>query len=973
MKSISSIRNAFLFKIIIPILMAIALFAVSIFYIIIPSFEKALFGRKREMILELTYTAWSVLEEFEQMEREGTLTRESAQRQAMKHIQYLRYGAESKDYFWITDFHPMMIMHPYQPELNNTDLTQYRDREGKLLFIEFVNKVRKDDHGFVEYMWQWKDDPNRIVPKLSYVRGFEPWGWIIGTGIYIEDVKAEIAALTSHLIKISLVILLIMIIVLLFVVNQSLKIEKRKQIAEEKLRGSEVKYRTLVEASTEGLVMMLDGEYTYANQKMYNLLGYDQSDMDSVSPSELLTGNLNADTSVGMYFAELAEIDEPEHRFEGKIYRKDGQMVDLLLYISDISFADKIGYAIIIEDISTQKKVIGELDQSQIRFNNLTNNISMGIFRCNLGLRGRFIETNEAMLGIFGYKSRDELFKVRILDLFHEPGDRHSFLRNLMNKGAVRNSVIRITKRDGSSSHISISAVLVKNDTGKPVFCDGIVEDITQRIRVDEHRENLLSELQISLNFLNLPIRHFAKDIIVCDMHEPIHKVATEMSKRHYSAVILSSAPEKYCGIITDKDLRERAVSRRYDLDKPVFELMTSPLISIQDSALVFEALALMRQSSTGHLVIRSIEGDINGIISTEELMQVQHSSSSLLLKELEVVESVDEIIRIHDRLPVVVKALVNSGSKIRSITRTISSVSDSIVQQLIGFAISKLGDSPVPFAFIAMGSEGREEQTLITDQDNAIIFEDVEPEKSEEIYAYFHKLGTMVCNWLNECGYVHCKGNNMAMNPKWSQPIKQWENYFTSWIDTTKAQDLVEFGIFFDFRCVYGDRSLTLRLRDHIFKTADTQPRFFQLLTRNCLSRRPPISLLGNIIVTSSGDHPETFDIKQALMPISDFARIYVLKSKIMDTNTLDRLKRLVETHHLKRDTWKEMVHAYCFLMQLRFKHQTDAISRHSNLNNFINPASLTHVERKMLKNSFSLIGVIQKKLGYDFTGEAL
>ena len=146
-----------------------------------------------------------------------------AQQKAIAEIKQIRYGEEMKDYFWITDMQPNMIMHPYRSDLDGKSLNDFKDPHGKRLFVEFVNVVKKDEQGYVDYMWQWKDDSLRIVPKLSYVKLFKPWGWIIGTGIYIEDVKKEIKALTQKLIWISIGISVLIALLLLFISQQSLK------------------------------------------------------------------------------------------------------------------------------------------------------------------------------------------------------------------------------------------------------------------------------------------------------------------------------------------------------------------------------------------------------------------------------------------------------------------------------------------------------------------------------------------------------------------------------------------------------------------------------------------------------------------------------------------------------------------------------------------------------------------------------
>ena len=269
--------------------------------------------------------------------------------------------------------------------------------------------------------------------------------------------------------------------------------------------------------------------------------------------------------------------------------------------------------------------------------------------------------------------------------------------------------------------------------------------------------------------------------------------------------------------------------------------------------------------------------------------------------------------------------------------------------------------------------SVGRTEQTLISDQDNAIIYEDVAPELEKSVHSYFHKFGVIVCDWLNDCGYVYCPGEAMAKNPKWCQPISKWKEYFHTWITNSDQQDLIDLSIFFDFRCIYGESELTNQLQKYLFETVDGQAGFFQHLTKNSLVHKPPVGLLGNILLESKGEHQETFDIKTAIMPISDFSRIYALKNRVGNPNSLDRLEGLLKKGIINRNTYEELKQAYNYLMQLRFKHQAEQIMENVSADNYINPNSLTQIEQKTLKNIFSQILSIQKKMSYDFTGEAV
>jgi PAS domain S-box-containing protein len=222
--------------VIIPVVSTMVLFICAIFFLTLPAFEKNLLDSKREMIHEMTEITWGLLNQYEERVLSGELTLEEAQKRAISRISILRYGSELKDYFWINDMHPNMVMHPFRPDLDGTDITNFTDPNGKQLFVEFVKVVQKNGSGYVDYMWQWKDNPNRIVPKTSYVKGFEPWGWIIGTGIYIEDIQQKIDNITNYLYQICISIFALILLISLYIIWNNLYVEKKRIKAEKSIR-----------------------------------------------------------------------------------------------------------------------------------------------------------------------------------------------------------------------------------------------------------------------------------------------------------------------------------------------------------------------------------------------------------------------------------------------------------------------------------------------------------------------------------------------------------------------------------------------------------------------------------------------------------------------------------------------------------------------------------------------------------------
>ena len=219
-------------RIVFPVVMTVILFVVTIFFLFLPMLEERLMAGKREMIRELAETTWSALAHFENEVRDGGLTKNEAQHRAIAHLRALRYGPENKDYFWINDMHPRLLMHPYRRDLEGSDVSTFEDPTGKRLFVECVQTVEAAGAGYVDYHWQWMDDAEHIVPKISYVKGFAPWGWIVGTGIYVEDLRIEMAAIRRHLILVCAGILALMVSLSAYIVWQGMMAERRRRQAQ---------------------------------------------------------------------------------------------------------------------------------------------------------------------------------------------------------------------------------------------------------------------------------------------------------------------------------------------------------------------------------------------------------------------------------------------------------------------------------------------------------------------------------------------------------------------------------------------------------------------------------------------------------------------------------------------------------------------------------------------------------------------
>ena len=342
---------------VLPAMLAIVLFCGVVFLYLLPSFSRVVMAQKRLMIRELTESAWNIIARFEAEERAGRLDRRQAQQEAIEQVRSLHYGQQNKDYFWINDMHPRMIVHPYRPDLEGRDLSTYADPRGKLIFVAMARTVAAEGAGYVAYMWQWKDDPGRIVPKISYVKGFAPWGWIIGTGVYTEDVDAEVAAITGRLQAAALTILAAVSLLLYVLLRTSWQAERGRQRALTAVRASEEKYRALVEAAGESIFMAIRGEGLFANASMLRLAGYDREQFAALDIAELVRPTARELETGRRHWQAVMDGLEAPTRYETEIRHRDGSLVRVMLALSRIVLQGRLGFMAVVTRLAKPREL----------------------------------------------------------------------------------------------------------------------------------------------------------------------------------------------------------------------------------------------------------------------------------------------------------------------------------------------------------------------------------------------------------------------------------------------------------------------------------------------------------------------------------------------------------------------------------------------------------------------------------------
>lgn len=360
-------------RIALPALLTIILFVTATFVIILPSLKENLLAKKREMLRELNTIVWDMVASYEKMERAGEMSREQAQQTALRIIRDLRYGPVNKDYFWVNDMNGLIVVHPYRPDLHGEIVPDVRYPKGKNLLEEFVKVVKAQGAGYVDYRFQWQDDPEKIVPKLSYVRGFEPWGWVIGTGLYIEDVNVEIGLIAKQLNAIATVILLFVSFLALYIIRHTVLADRvRRIISDEResllraLEESNERFRSLVETTSDWIwEISAQGTYTYCSPKVLDLLGFQPEELIGKHLMDIIA--IKEMERTKRIFNKLIESRKPFNGFETVCQARDGRV--LVIEKNGVPVFDDNGefqgYRGIARDISERKNALEALKKSR--------------------------------------------------------------------------------------------------------------------------------------------------------------------------------------------------------------------------------------------------------------------------------------------------------------------------------------------------------------------------------------------------------------------------------------------------------------------------------------------------------------------------------------------------------------------------------------------------------------------------------
>jgi CBS domain-containing protein len=547
----------------------------------------------------------------------------------------------------------------------------------------------------------------------------------------------------------------------------------------------------------------------------------------------------------------------------------------------------------------------------------------------------------------------------------------------------VESGAIQLSRVDlegaGILDYLAAGEVFDPGAPGLPAPCSASAVEATRGLLVPQslvirHRGALaLGPTTADRGEIALFVRRVADLVkgppVTCAAGATVAEAAQLMTRRSVGSVIVVAEDGATAGIVTDRDLRTRVVAPGLPSSTPVGRVMSSPVIGIGPEAPAFDALLEMMRRGVRHLAVTAA-GRLLGVVSSYDVVLLQGAHPVGLAREIEAQVSEEGLVAVAPRVASVVKWLATGGAGAAEIGRLVAELNDRLVRRALSLVMSSLeasgrGRPPVPFAWLAAGSEGRREQTLKTDQDNGLVYRDPPVDLEAAAAAYFERLAAAMSESLIRLGFPLCDGGFMASNSRWRQPERVWREYFRSWMETPQPEPVLRASLFFDLRPIGGDEDVGRALWEWVCEHAPARTLFLRYMAKAALERQVPLGFFGGFVVERTGAHKDRLDLKaRGVFPMTQSMRVYALSLGVQETNTLDRLKAAGERGTFTASEVGELGEAYELISRLRLTHQLACLDAGIAPDNFINPRTLGKADRLLLKEAFKSIAWLQRGL---------
>lgn len=460
--------------------------------------------------------------------------------------------------------------------------------------------------------------------------------------------------------------------------------------------------------------------------------------------------------------------------------------------------------------------------------------------------------------------------------------------------------------------------------------------------------------------------------VITCHPRQTVKSAIDIMLKRNISSLVVADEQQRPLGMITEKGMIKNIMTGRItSIEKhTVEEIMDRNLVTIGPNAFFNQALLSVIKHQVKHLIVVD-RNKLVGIVTLMDLVKARNTGTLLLTDEIDGKETLDELVVIGQQVDNILNALVAEKATVPEIMEIMTELHDRLTRRVIEICEDEMvregrGKPPVEYAWFHMGSAGRCEQTLRTDQDNAIVYEDPEQDRARAVADYFHDLAQKIVDGLERCGFAKCKGGVMASNPQWCRSLTGWRDTVSEWMQKALPENVRALTIFLDFRYIYGSNNLVNKLYDVIAdyeQNSDATAIISHLLTQDDIKFKVPLTLLGGFVTHRSGPHRGEINLKNAAaIHIVNCIRVFAIKYNVRATSTFDRIRILNEQKALPPDDAELVSAAYETLMMFRIRENVKKVKQGREPDNYINPHRLSKREQDLLKDAFTAITRLQK-----------
>lgn len=481
-----------------------------------------------------------------------------------------------------------------------------------------------------------------------------------------------------------------------------------------------------------------------------------------------------------------------------------------------------------------------------------------------------------------------------------------------------------------------------------------------------EHRGKLISENIIykeqQADIQYFQSLHYSKEPITASQDAVVKDIAQMMTDNIIGSVIIKNG-NLPIGIVTDKDLRSKIATGQFPITTVASKIMTSPVITVPEDLSLAEAQLYMLKYNVDYLCVTEDGSDksaIRGVISENDLVVAQANNPGVIIKEIKRAQTAKDLKRIREKLTELIESSIQKDIPLSHIMNISGEINTAISRRAIDLAILEMGSPPARFAWLSIGSQGRKEQLLLTDQDSMLIFEDVAQDKYRDVKDYFLKLARRATSTLEKVGYMPSPDGAVASNIIWCKSLTDWIKQYNTWINTPGETTDVISTIFFDYEIAFGESAIEEAITEIIYKNAKTNKLFFDYLGNDALKKPPPLGFFRQFLVEEGGENKDTFDIKsRALTPLIDAGRLLVLSQDIKGVNsTYMRFKQLAVADSRNSELFLNCAEAFLTLSEFR---TVEGLKNDSN-GQFINLEELSKTDKVKLKNCFIPIKEVQE-----------